>query len=127
MGTGQVSSKEAYLRLKDLIRKDEILLLVQTRYKGISKSMIYACCGISFKYFEKAYKTGKVILHLGEFGPMIGAPIPWQDALSDYSGQESVIQWCKSCKFFKKVEKYEDRLWLSDSMIPNIYSLQEIR
>lgn len=119
MATEHPSSRDAYLRLKDLIRRDEILLLVQNRHKGIRKSLIYARCGMSFKYFEKAYKTETVILQLGEFGPRIGAPIPWQEVLVDYGGQEKEIQWCKTCKDFRTVNRYEDELWLSEKMIPD--------
>ncbi len=119
MATQQASSKDAYLRLKDLIRRDEILLLVHNRYEGIRKLLIYARCGISFKYFQKAYRTEKVILQLGELGPRIGVPIPWQEVLADYSGQEKEIQWCKTCKYCKTVKEYEDELWLSEKMIPD--------
>lgn len=115
----QVSSKDAYLRLIDLIRRDEIRLCVHNRYRGIRKLGIYARCGTSFKYFEKAYETGKVILQLGEFGSRIGAPISWQEVLADYGGQENEIQWCKTCKNFRTVKEYEDGLWLSEEIIPD--------
>jgi len=117
MRTEQVSSKDDYLRLIDLIRRDKIRLLVHNRYKGIRKSVIYGRCGTSFKYFEEAYETGKVILQFDEFGPRDGFPTPWQEVLADYSGQEKEIQWCKTCKYFKTVEEYEDELWLSEKMV----------
>ena len=115
----QVGSKDDYLRPVDLIRRDEIRLLVHNRYGGIRKSLIYAHGGTSFKYFEKAYETEKIILQLGEFGARIGAPVPWQEVLGDHGGQKEEIQWCKTCKDFRTVEEYEDGLWLSEKMIPD--------
>jgi hypothetical protein len=78
------SKLDNYLKLKLLISKDEILLLPHIRYKRIRKIYIYARCGLSLKYFEKAYENKKALLQFGEFGPRVGSPIPWQDALGDY-------------------------------------------
>jgi hypothetical protein len=80
----QESIKKDYARLKELIAKDEILLLVNKRYEGIKKLLIYSRCGISMKYFENAYKDGKVLLEFRNTGLRVGAPISWQKALNDY-------------------------------------------
>jgi len=81
----ETSKRKAYLHLRERISKDEVLLLVHKKYKGIRKLLIYSLCGISLKYFYKAYKTRKVILQIGEIGPRIGMPIPWQKALSEFA------------------------------------------
>lgn len=80
-----MSEKKDYLHLKDLISKDKVLLLVHKKYKGIHKLFIYALCGLGLRYFNKAYRTGKVTLQFGNVGPRIGMPIPWQKVLSDYN------------------------------------------
>lgn len=83
------NSKEInYQRLKELISEDKILLLPHKKYKGLRQSYVYGRCGISLKYFEKAYKNGDVILQLGQFGPRVGYPISWEDALADYSNSK---------------------------------------
>lgn len=89
MKNEQINEKDAYSRLKVLISKDEVLLLVHKKYKGFRKLAIYSLCGMSFRYFEKAYKTGKVILQFGEIGPRVSTPVSWQEALSDYIGQRN--------------------------------------
>ena len=73
-----------YQRLKELISQDLILLLPHKRFRGIKQSYVYARCGISLKYFEKAYKNGDVILQMGELGVRIGFPIGWEKALLEY-------------------------------------------
>lgn len=78
------SSDEYYETLKGLIVKEEILLLTHKRFKGARQSYVYARCGMSQKYFEKAYKKGDVILQFGEIGPRVGYPIEWEEALMDY-------------------------------------------
>ena len=78
------SKKNDYEKLKSYIFRDEILLLPHKRFTGIRQSYVYARCGMSLRYFERAYKKGNVILQFGQFGPTVGAPIPWQEALSDF-------------------------------------------
>ena len=73
-----------YQKLKELISQDKILLLPHKKFKGVWQSYVYARCGISFKYFEKAYNTGDVILQFGETGPRVGYPLSWEDTLADY-------------------------------------------
>lgn len=73
-----------YQKLKELISQDKILLLPHKKYKGLRQMLIYSRCGMSKKYFEKAYINGDVILQLGELGPRVGYPIPWKQALKDY-------------------------------------------
>jgi len=73
-----------YQKLKELISQDKILLLPHKKYKGIRQKLVYARCGMSQKYFEKAYNNGDVILQLGEVGPRVGHPIPWEQALNDF-------------------------------------------
>ena len=102
--------KESYLRLKKLISEDNVLLLVHKRYKGLHKLLIYCLCGISLEYFRKAYKTGKIILQSGNFGPRIGAPIPWQEVflVEHKQDKESKID-IKS--FEKRITEYENILF----------------
>lgn len=78
------SKKADYVRLKRLIAQDEILLLVHKKHKGLHKLFIYALCGLSLSYFDRAYERGDVILQLGKFGPRVGPPLSWQDVLSNY-------------------------------------------
>ena len=73
-----------YLKLKELISKDIIFLLPHKKYKGIRQTIVYARCGISRKYFEKAYTNGDVILQFGQFGPRVGHPLSWEETLSDF-------------------------------------------
>ncbi len=72
-----------FQELKRLISEDSILLLPHKKYKGTRQLLVYARCGISRKYFEKAYNNGDVILQVGELGPRIGYPIPWEKVLED--------------------------------------------
>ena len=84
----EASKRKAYLHLRELISKDEVLLLVHKKYRGIRKLLIYSLCGVSLKYFDKAYETRKVVLQIGEIGPRIGMPIPWQKALQNFLEEE---------------------------------------
>ena len=81
-GCSQKQLKD-YSRLRGLITKDEVLLLVHKKYKGIRKLFIYSFCGISCKYFDRAYRQGKVILRFRS-GLRVGMPLLWQKALVDY-------------------------------------------
>lgn len=72
-----------FQKLKRLISEDKILLLPHKKYKGIRQVLIYARCGISNKYFEKTYNNGDVVLQMGELGPRIGYPIPWEKVLEE--------------------------------------------
>lgn len=74
-----------YTQLKKLMSQDKILLLVHKKYKGLRKLLIYGRCGLSYTYFDKAYRKGDVVLQFGEFGPRIGVPLDWQDVLADYN------------------------------------------
>lgn len=78
------SKKINYQKLKELISQDKILLLPHKKFRGIRQSYVYARCGMSLKYFEKAYNNGDVILQFGELGPRVGYPVSWEDALADY-------------------------------------------
>ena len=79
-----------YLKLKELISKDIIFLLPHKKYKGIRQTIVYARCGISRKYFEKAYKNGDVILQFGQLGPRVGHPLSWEEALNEFLKGEGV-------------------------------------
>ena len=74
-----------YIQLKKLISQDKVLLLPHKKYKGLRQTMFYARCGISQKFFEKAYKNKELVLQFREFGLRIGAPVDWQNALADYN------------------------------------------
>ena len=89
----EASKRKDYLHLRELISKDEVLLLVHKKYSGIRKLLIYSLCGISLKYFDKAYKTGKVAIEIGENGPRIGTPIPWQKALSESANEMEGVKY----------------------------------
>ena len=79
------NSKEIdYEELKSYIVRDEILLLPHKRFTGVRRSYVYSRCGMSLKYFERAYEKGNVILQLGQSGHRVGAPIPWQEVLSNF-------------------------------------------
>ena len=73
-----------YRKLKELISQDKILLLPHQKDRGISQMWVYTRCGMSQKYFTKAYNKGNVILQLGEIGPRVGYPVPWEQALNDF-------------------------------------------
>jgi len=81
--------KESYPRLKKLISEDNVLLLVHKKYKGFHKLLIYCLCGISFGYFKRAYKMGKVILELNHLDIRIGMPTPWQKIFSAESQEDT--------------------------------------
>ena len=92
-----------YTQLKKLISQDKVLLLPHKKYKGLRQTMFYARCGISQKFFEKAYKNKELVLQFREFGLQIGAPVDWQDALDDYnSGKMQKIAKESSEVFSKK-------------------------
>lgn len=78
------SKKADYVRLKRLISQDKVLLLIHKKYKGLRKVFMYALCGLSFRYFDRAYKNGDIILKFGKHGPRLGVPLLWQDLLHDY-------------------------------------------
>ena len=78
------SKKADYVRLKRLISQDKVLLLVHKKHKGLRKVFMYALCGLSFRYFDRAYKNGDIILKFGKHGPRLGVPLLWQDLLHDY-------------------------------------------
>lgn len=78
------SKKLNYQKLKELISQDKVLLLPHKRFKGFRRSYVYARCGLSLTYFERAYNNCDVILQFGEPGPRIGYPLSWEDALTDY-------------------------------------------
>ena len=73
-----------YLKLKELISKDKVLLLPHKKFKGLQQTFFYARCGMSQEYFEKSYINGDVVLQIGEIGPRIGYPIPWEDILKEF-------------------------------------------
>ena len=77
-----------YQKLKELISQDKIRLLPHKKYKGIRQMFVYSRCGMSQKYFEKAYINGDVILQLGESGLRVGHPISWEHALKNYLNNE---------------------------------------
>ena len=92
-----------YIQLKKLISQDKILLLPHKKYKGLCQTMFYSRCGISQKFFEKAYKNKELVLQFREFELQIGAPVDWQDALADYnSGKMQKIAKESSEAFSKK-------------------------
>ncbi|MBA7490401.1 hypothetical protein ES702_00939 [subsurface metagenome] len=78
------SKKANYVRLKRLISQDKVLLLIHKKYKGLWKVFMYALCGLSFRYFDRAYENGDIILKFGKHGPRLGIPLLWQDLLDDY-------------------------------------------
>jgi len=80
---GKQKRLKYYLRLRELIVKDEVLLLIHKKYKGIRKLFIYSLCGISYRYFDRAYKEGKVILQF-KSGLRVGKPLSWEKTLEDY-------------------------------------------
>lgn len=77
-------STESYEKLKQLIVQEQVLLLPHKRFTGVRQKIVYARCGISQKYFEKAYKKGDVILQCGQLGPRIGYPESWEEAVEDF-------------------------------------------
>jgi len=104
-----------FQRLKRLISEDKILLLPHKKYKGIKQSLVYARCGISKKYFEKAYSNGDVILQMGELGPRIGYPIPWEKVLKEELDGEKGENYQNKGEtvrnFENTIKEYEDQLF----------------
>lgn len=72
-----------FQKLRQLISEDKILLLPHKKYNESKKMLIYARCGMSKEYFEKAYKDGDVIVQVDNSGLRIGYPIAWQKALEE--------------------------------------------
>ena len=81
VGTGKMAN-DSYQKLKKLISQDRILLLPHKKFKGIKQILVYCRCGLSYRNFEKLYNNSDVILQIGEYGPRIGYPLPWQEALN---------------------------------------------
>jgi len=83
---GNISNSKVqdFEQLKKLISEDKIFLLPHKKYKGLRQTYVYARCGMSLEYFDKAYRNADVILQFGEPGPRVGKPVPWQDALEDF-------------------------------------------
>jgi len=77
------SNEINFKKLKELISNDEILILPHKKYKGVFQIIFYARCS-GKKFFEKAYKNQELVLQFGEFGPRIGHPLSWVEALNDY-------------------------------------------
>lgn len=73
----------AYQRLRGLIVADKIHLQVHKRFSVDERNTVYASCGVSLEFFEKAYRSGDVVLKIGgdEPGPTIGTPIAWDKAV----------------------------------------------
>lgn len=104
-----------FQKLKRLISEDKILLLPHKKYKRIRQLLVYARCGISKKYFEKVYNNGDVILQMGELGPRIGYPIPWEKVLEEelngkkkknYQNKDETIR-----NFENTIKEHEDQLF----------------
>ena len=83
------TKKNNYQNLKELISQDKVLLLPHKKYRGIRQTYVYARCGLSLEYFEKAYSTGDVILQFGEIGTLVGHPLSWEVALIDYLNENN--------------------------------------
>ena len=71
------SKKDSYVQLRRIISQDEVLVLVHRKRKGLRGLFIYAVCGRSLGYFDRAYKKGDVILHFGKSGSRLGMPLSW--------------------------------------------------
>ncbi len=69
------------MRLRRLVSQDEVLPLVCKKHKGLGKLLIYSLCGLSLRYFDRAYKRGDAIR---KFGSRLGRSLSWQDLLDDY-------------------------------------------
>jgi len=104
-----------FQKLKRLISENKILLLPHKKYKGIRQMIVYARCGISKKYFEKAYNNGSVILQMGELGPRIGYPILWEKVLEgelNEKKEESNQNKNEIIRNFEiTIKKHEDQLF----------------
>jgi len=77
------STKSNFKKLKELISNDEVLLLPHKKHKRLLQVIFYARCS-SQKFFEKAYKNKELVLQFGEFGPRVGYPLSWEEALYNY-------------------------------------------
>jgi len=76
-------NKSNFLKLKELISNDEVLLLPHKKYKRLIQVIFYARCS-NQKFFEKAYKNKELVLQFGKSGPRVGHPLSWEEALYDY-------------------------------------------
>jgi len=76
-------NKSNFIKLKELISNDEVLLLPHKKYKGLIQTIFYARCS-NQKFFEKAYKNRELVLQFGKFGPRVGYPLSWEEALYNY-------------------------------------------
>ena len=77
------SNNSNFKKLKEIISNDEVLLLPHKKYKRLLQVIFYARCS-SQKFFEKAYKNKELVLQFGEFGPRVGYPLSWEEALYNY-------------------------------------------
>ena len=113
-----------FQKLKRLISEDKILLLPHKKYKGIRQILVYARCGISKKYFEKTYNNGDVILQIGELGPRIGYPIPWEKVFEEeLNGKEGENNQNKDetiQNFKNTIKEHEDQLFGIQLFMENI-------
>jgi len=75
--------KSNFIKLKELISNDEVLLFPHKKYKGLIQAIFYARCS-NQKFFEKAYKNRELVLQFGKFGPRVGYPLLWEEALYNY-------------------------------------------
>ena len=78
------SNRSDFIKLKELISNNQILLLPHKKYKGLRQAIFYARCGISQSYFEKSYKNKELVLQFGELGPRVGYPLSWEEAMSNF-------------------------------------------
>lgn len=76
--------EKKYSRLKQLIVEDRILLLPHKKFRGIRQAYVYSRCGMSLKYFEKAYDRGDVVLEVVASGIRVGSPLSWEDAVDEH-------------------------------------------
>jgi hypothetical protein len=99
-----------FQKLRRLISEDKILLLPHKKYKGIRQLLVYTRCGISKKYFEKAYNKGDVILQMGELGPRIGHPIPWEQIFEEGSNKKNEKYYEEKDKIIKNFAEPRDTI-----------------
>ena len=77
------SNSSNFKKLKELISNDEVLLLPNKKYNRLLQVIFYARCSTQ-KFFEKAYKNRELVLQFGKFGPRVGYPLLWEEALYNY-------------------------------------------
>lgn len=75
------TKEENYLLLKALIVNEEIMLLPRKSFSYVRATYVYARCGKSIEYFEKAYQKGDVILGVVEDSKTVMWPDNWENAL----------------------------------------------